>query len=1130
MNFAPVACLVCGRPVAEPRFRPFCSSTCGDDDLNRVRGVLLSRLEELADLLMGAPSVRSSRQWRWGSKGSVALEMRGRKRGLWNNHEAGVGGGPLQMVQHAHACSMGEAIRWARAWTGGATSDAPRVRVAQKDDAAELAERTRRIWVAQSLWRASSRAVGTLAETYLRITRGISAPVQGWPDAVRFHRASQSLIVVATTIDGEVRAVQRVRLSLGGTKATATPDQPTKTTNGVLAGAMMRLPGDATGPLVLAEGPETGLSVWAATGHETWTSLGNLKTAEPPTGRLVVIARDDDLAWSPADRNLRNLVEAWKAAGVRIVVASPWPQRHGDKSDFNDVLRTCGAEAVRQQIAIALAPTVVLVARRPISQARHMMGQAIRPFFHAAAAHDPEGDVVAPAHAVRVDVGSGKSFVAREGAVDLLTTLRSRGDHRSVAFAVPTHALGQEAAAEFEAMPAARAAGLTAAIWRGRRAANPDQIGQMMCLDLDRVDLAQAAGQSVQSACCKAKTELCPYFGQCGYQAQRQRKGDAWFLAHEMLFTSRPDCTGVLAALIVDESAWQDGVEGSQGRPISLALDALNATDIVPGDLAATDRLHNLRKLALTALRANPDGPVQRLVLAEMHNIWLTPADASEARKLEWRRKIDVEMHPAMTVAERRAAARAAEGNRVVGRLAMFWGAIEALLKPDGPDASGWAALGWSDTQDGRVRVLHLKGRKAIREGWEVPTLLIDATLQIPLVKPFWPNVELVADIAVETPHMRVRQVVDRSFSKRHLELHDDLSRDERRIRTRHLQNLNATLAMIGRSYAPGRTLVVAQKAIKEALPEVGMLPPSIELAHHNSVAGRDEWKDVKCLVVVGRTSPPPNAVARIAEALTGVAMPRLPAWYPKATSTREMTDGTTVPAECDRHPDPVCEAVRQHICEGELVQIVGRARGVNRGEADPVDVLVLTDVPLPLPLDATLAAAELDPSPLELMLGCSGIAFENATDAAAAYPLLWSNRPAADQALARAVRREKYPTFPYRSVPIRECRVLLPNASQIEYQRTGQGRTRSVAWFDANLVPDPISVLMAIVGPLAWCSIASTDAASGSAASAEDAERLPAADRVTVQPVCRADHLTAAPRREVRTGRQAADDNRAAS
>ncbi len=154
------------------------------------------------------------------------------------------------------------------------------------------------------------------------------------------------------------------------------------------------------------------------------------------------------------------------------------------------------------------------------------------------------------------------------------------------------------------------------------------------------------------------------------------------------------------------------------------------------------------------------------------------------------------------------------------------------------------------------MRVLHLKGRKPIREGWQAPTMLLDATLNIDLVRPFWPSVRLVADVAAETPHQRIHQVTDRSFSKRHLELHDGFADDERRIRTRHLRNLNATLAMIGRSYAPGRTLLVAQKAIKEALPTVGVLPPSIEPAHHNSVAGRDRWKDVAALVVVGRTAP----------------------------------------------------------------------------------------------------------------------------------------------------------------------------------------------------------------------------------------------------------------------------------
>jgi len=384
-----------------------------------------------------------------------------------------------------------------------------------------------------------------------------------------------------------------------------------------------------------------------------------------------------------------------------------------------------------------------------------------------------------------------------------------------------------------------------------------------------------------------------------------------------------------------------------------------------------------------------------------------------EARSLEWQRKVDARLHPSMTAAQRKEAVRAAAGNKTIFRMSMFWQAMEVLLADDGPEASGWAATAWHDTKEGPARVLHLKGRKRIRKGWRVPTMLADATLNVDLVRPFWPNVELVADVAVETPHQHIRQITDRSNSKRHLELHDELTEDERRIRTRHLRSVNATIAAIGRAYLPGKTLAVTQKAIRETLPTIGVLPPSIDLAWHNAIAGLDKWKHVSALVVVGRTAPSPAAVSRMAEALTGAAVQPLPGWYPKVTTTRAMTNGDPVQAECDRHPDAICEAIRWQINEGELVQIIGRARGVNRTQADPVDIWVLTDAALPLALDETLSSADLDPGPMELMLGTDGVALENASDASRAYPELWSTLDAARQALLRA-KRGRYATFPY--------------------------------------------------------------------------------------------------------------------
>jgi len=488
------------------------------------------------------------------------------------------------MIAFARACSMVDAITWARNATGGTTArlgnpDAAAERQAERDRTAraeDAKDEASRIDYAQRLWTASTPIAGTVAERYLVETRRIPAPAPRWPNAVRFHAPSRSLIVAATTADGTVQAVQRVRLTPDGQKA----DNPAKITNDVLAGAVVRLPGSPSGPLVLAEGPETGLSAWVAARHETWVALGSIAKVEPPVGCLVVIARDDDLAWSPADRKLRELVKAWTAAGIEVVVASPWPERRGDKSDFNDVLQSGGVAAVRERIKAALTPTIKTISRKPVAIARSIMRDTMTRFFDttatchplfgmpsplpalAAPAFDPDRPSWEvkhdeptkpppfPVHVIRVDVGVGKSEAARQGIAKLLTGMRSRDDGRTAVIAVPTHKLSNEASREFNKLPEAQAAGLVADTWRGRTTNDPDAPGKKMCLDLDSVELARAAGQSVEKACCKDKKRVfgfrpagldaptveCPFFAVCGYQAQIKRRADVWFVAHEMLF------------------------------------------------------------------------------------------------------------------------------------------------------------------------------------------------------------------------------------------------------------------------------------------------------------------------------------------------------------------------------------------------------------------------------------------------------------------------------------------------------------------------------------------------------------------------------------------------------------------
>ena len=92
--------------------------------------------------------------------------------------------------------------------------------------------------------------------------------------------------------------------------------------------------------------------------------------------------------------------------------------------------------------------------------------------------------------------------------------------------------------------------------------------------------------------------------------------------------------------------------------------------------------------------------------------------------------------------------------------------------------------------------------------------------------------------------------MADRAYSKMMLEQIEDAPDAKRRAK--NLRKLHAILCREVRHYAPeGRTLVVAQLNIEEALPSVGPLPPGADIVHHNAVAGRDEWRDVRNLIGV---------------------------------------------------------------------------------------------------------------------------------------------------------------------------------------------------------------------------------------------------------------------------------------
>ena len=1123
-----------------------------DDGLDELRAALRADAAGVAIALLGQPNqtLSTKRTLRWGGKGSLAVEITGPKRGMWFSHEATEGKDLLGLIREQHGCSFPDAVAWARSHTGLAEPEdedsearqrrevhaaerrAQRAEQDAIDQAKAEAEQASSVAWVQRVVGETAPIEGTPADWYLRQERGIARPVGGWPAAVRWHPRLHALVMVATLADGTVQRLQRVHLGPNGAKMDPAEMeqrryQAVKMTNGPqVGGAVVRLPGDAVGPLLVAEGPETALAAWASTGHETWITLGAMGKAILPAGRpIVVCAEDDAPAHDPkhgsAAKALNKAMRDWRAAKLNILVCRPWSKRRRDKSDLADVILADGADAVRMRIAAALGTNTDPVPDRvDVAEGRDTVAKVSRAFFAPVVAHSIHlADTIAanaaakaemkarvkareaargtkaeqaplPAlasytHAIKVDVGSGKSYAARDEASKVLAGMRGRGDKRTLVLAVPRHTLGEEQAALFEALPTSQAAGLKAAIWRGRAAPNPrheDYIDPnvpqhakaSMCGDLDRVADAQDAGVDVQTAVCKSKvstgdgkprTMKCPLFDVCAYQAQRGVEADLWIVPHESLFHKKPEAIGEVAAVIVDEAAYRKGGIGTEGRHLALPLDALRSDPTVRYksgmlDRAGSHRLGYLHGLLLNACDQQQDGPLGKaFLLGQM----LTADSAFEAYEWEQKRRVRF-LHPGQGKEARKEAVQASSENATIKRAAMIWDAARVQLGKHGPDRSGWLELATEEGKHGPARLLRIKGLSEIKEGWKAPTLLLDALLPLDLVRFFWPDAQLVADVRVHMPHQHIYQVIDRAYAKSMLEQlgeESDAADKEKNRRKNRLGDLRDVVVREARRFAPGQVLMVLQKSVKESLLALGPLPGNIDLAHHNGVAGVDRWRDVACLIVVGRTQPPVGAVERMAEALTGTAMAAPAEWYDRADAVREMADGTTLPAEADRHPDPVAESLRWQIAEGELIQIIGRGRGVNRTEANPLTVLVLTDLPIPMPLAGTLTAKELEPSPVDQMMAAGGVVLENARHVAAAYPSLWKTHNAADLAMRRS------PSFSYKYLPIGKRRT-----PRLAYQVKGPGQKPAAGFYDADLCPDPQAFIQAALGDLAWFKI----------------------------------------------------------
>jgi hypothetical protein len=624
----------------------------------------------------------------------------------------------------------------------------------------------------------------------------------------------------------------------------------------------------------------------------------------------------------------------------------------------------------------------------------------------------------APRKGIRATVGLGKSTAARQHIARLMAGLAEQAQPHRVLNFVPSLALADETAAAW------RQLGKRAAVLRGYEALHLTT-REPMCRDLAAVRSAVEAGNDIQSSAChRNQKQRCPHFAACPKQANRREVQEAQIVvaAYDALFTGFAGDTKDFAMVVVDEACWPRSIENTAGLTIEalpfLGIEAVAASrrqDAKGADLADVVVARQKLQSVLAALLS---GEVR---VEDLATLQIDAAFCEDAAKAEFNALPGNGLIPGQKPSERKAAlvqnTRRGLGLRVIG----LWDALAALLRGD----VRAVAKVWLDgprAPDG-LRAIRIWRHKAVAAKLaNLAILHLDATLRPEIASSVLPALE-VATIEAAAPHQHVRLIAGR-FGMGSLCPAPHLDPSEANRRANHLRECVDYVRWHALRHATGRCLVITYKAIEPAFANI----PGVEVAHYNAVAGLDGWGDIACLFLIGR--PLPSSVEL--HELTGAILDQSVDGKYGSVQVGILTEnGRKSSVQAIRHENPAAEILRAAICDDEVMQALGRGRGINRTADNPVEVHLMADVVLPLGYDRVVAWEMVCPDIVQRML-LAGIAVDSPADAARLHPTMFKNASQAEKAFQRAAFGGHFPIrYIYREM----------SAKSAEYRLGGKGR-----------------------------------------------------------------------------------------
>lgn len=945
-----------------------------------VRLCLIERAEDLFRDLLGEPERASAPSWRPKSNPSLSFAVRGRKRGYWKDFATDDGGDVLDLVA-VYLCGFSKArddftavLAAAAQWAGIASGEVDRAEVnrrlrqQERRAAAEAArEKAQKAETVARVVKQARPVEATPAATYLA-SRGIVS----WPEgALAYQPGHQTALIVWAKDDaGNIVGGQRIFITEAGARASG-PDgtkQPKKSF-GLVQGFPARLSG-SNDRLYVVEGPETALSVWAATGAEVWAVFGcaSFKAAPLPLDRPVIFCPDRDPPDSPAAKGFGGAVAHHLSQGVDLWIARA-PEPEGSKADLNDTHQRAGLDAVRTALQAAehvtkpspdkttsldsgppLRPTEGLAAVLDVEEARRLLRAEVR-----------DGLRRPRVTLLEATLGLGKTHATTEEVVKLLADAKQAGiENPAVVIAVPMHRLGRQMKADIAtAAPDVRIVQLY-----GPEADDPDDPSRPVCKRLNEYRERQALLLDMQKFC-----DACTFVGSCLHVTGKAQQAEIYLVSHERLKAARtPLKKGqTLVATVVDENPMNALVNVNR-RPWPLAAlkdspTRIGAKGKETKRLEAEADLRAFRSRLATTIRTHGPGYLR---LSELSD-W-SVADAEAAAGLEWMRKVEDEGDPQVM------------GNKTITFLAGIYAEIARSLRDKIAEN---ARLKIFDSGTGLQCLL--SGMKPVSAAFrKAPVLMLDATARAEIVQllieaPLAHHAKIIA-------HENVLIEQDPDWSGAKSKFFDDGKPNGNIARVRRFAELQAMTSS---------TVVIGNKNIIAEL----HLPPHIKTAHFNALRGLNDFAEAETLVILGRPLPDAEVLGRMVAAMWGTPCSGMINHIGKVWR-RVLHDGQVMEAETKAaiHEDPRAELLLSLIRDAEVAQAVGRLRGVNRTE--PVRCILLSDAVVNysvrlMDIRSTLRVCGIVGEMLE-----RGVAFLSPSHAAAAYPDLYASKQAAARVL----------------------------------------------------------------------------------------------------------------------------------